>query len=181
MPTCDPIILTPAARAIISIKPKSVLEIGVGIGKWGVLVREYAEMWADHRFYKGEWQADIVGIEIHEGYRNPVWDVYNRVIVGNALDLAKTMDWDGSRFDLGIMIDVIEHIEKSQAAEYLAWLMTKCEKLLISYSNHDQQGVRDNKYEDHISKWAPEDFAAYHPTMLAGNEAEGWGLYLLSV
>lgn len=168
--------LTPACREIIRLKPKRVLDVGIGIGKWGVLVREYAEMWADHRFYANEWEVELTGVEIHERYENPAWGVYTRVFRGNCLDLVKTVDWAHSHFDLGIMIDVLEHIEKGAALEYLQWLTTKCKNVLLSYSNHEQKGVRDNPHEDHISTWRISDLPK-PCRLLAGGE--DWGLVLL--
>lgn len=46
MPTSQPENLTPVCQKILELAPnvQSALDIGVGIGKWGVLLREYLEV-----------------------------------------------------------------------------------------------------------------------------------------
>lgn len=180
LPTCDPLILTPACREIIGCQPNSVLDIGVGYGKWGLLVREYTEVWRHHRLYPSDWQVMLHGVEIHEGYRNPVWKLYDSVIVMDALHIPSSWSYphNDPAYDLCIMVDVIEHMPKPEAATLLEWLRRRCKKILISYSNHDQHGVGDNKHEDHVSKWKPTDFP--NPKHLLAGDEKSWALYLLT-
>lgn len=179
MPTCDPLILTPVARHICALRPESVLDIGIGYGKWGLLVREYAEVWHHHRLYKKDWKVKLIGVEIHEQYRNPVWGLYDYVHTMDALDILD--NWAPEPFDLCLMIDVLEHIPKDEALRLLRWLKANCKKVIVSYSNHDQKDVGDNKHEDHVSKWGQDDFRFVPASseLLAGDE-ENWGLFLLS-
>lgn len=178
MPTCDPLILTPACREIIRLQPSSVLDIGIGFGKWGLLVREYAEVWKHHRLYKKDWKVRLVGVEIHHSYRTPAWGVYDAVLDIDATFLPQCLEPAENEFDLGIMIDVIEHIPKDKAAPFLQWLKGRCKHIIISYSNHPQKDVGDNPHEDHVSLWCPADLPGCK-TFLAGDEKH-WGLYLLS-
>ncbi len=51
-------------------KPKSVLDIGVGFGKYGVLAREYLELWDEGKKYNDR-EIRIDGIEAFEKYITP--------------------------------------------------------------------------------------------------------------
>src|SRR5918995_1662999 len=87
------------------LRPRSVLDVGVGFGKVGMLVREYLECWYG-RYAPSSWQITLEGIEIFEGYRNPLWNsMYNRVHIGDA----KAVIGDLRPFDLAVCCDVIEH------------------------------------------------------------------------
>lgn len=182
MPSSDPRVLEGTCREIIIANPKTVLDIGVGFGKWGMLAREYTDIW-NFRFYKEEWTTHITGIEIHEAYRNPIWDIYNEVVIGDAdsvldlfaLDLFPEKD---KHFDLTLMIDVLEHFEKDKGLEILNKVMKISKQFIVSYANSEQKGVRDNKYEDHLSTWEDKDFRAYKRRLISGGK--GWGAYLLT-
>jgi len=174
MPTSEPAILTPICEEIIRLSPeiKSALDIGVGIGKWGVLLREYTDIFLHWRFYKKEWRTIVDGIEIHEAYKNPVWGVYNRVFIGDAREiLVKKV----KHYDLIVMIDVLEHFTREDGERLLKIMSEKCKYAIVSYHNCDQKDVRDNKHEDHLSKWSDEDFKTHKK--LAGTELSG--VYLL--
>jgi hypothetical protein len=43
------------------------MEIGVGFGKYGLLLREYLEIWGEGEVYE-DWLRKIDGIEIFEAY-----------------------------------------------------------------------------------------------------------------
>lgn len=176
MPTSDPRAILGACNEIIQTKPGSVLDIGIGFGKWGVLAREYTDIW-DRRFYHGEWKTYILGIEIHEKYRNPVWGVYDEVRIGDALKELGICAAAKARFDLAIMIDVLEHFEKDQGQLLLDKVMQVSGKFLVSYSNSHQKDVRDNRYEDHLSTWQDVDFERFNRRRIVGDET--WGLYML--
>lgn len=174
MPTSDPRVIESACKSIIWNKPESVLDIGVGFGKWGVLAREYTDIW-NRRFYKDEWKTLIHGIEIHEKYRNPVWEVYNMVVIGDAYETCKNVP----PYDMTIMMDVLEHFEKQRGLELVDNIMKVTKRFLVSYCNSDQKDVRDNPHEDHISKWGPKDFEKYSGSVLAKADDWSWATYEL--
>lgn len=175
MPSSDPRVIESVCRQIIIENPKSVLDIGVGFGKWGMLAREYTDIW-NYRFYKKEWITAVHGIEVHEKYRNPIWDIYDHITIGDAADILASGIWHKA-FDLVLMIDVLEHFEKEKGKTLIKDVMTVTDKFVVSYCNTEQKDVRDNKYEDHVSTWEDEDFKAYERRLLTGGP--GWGVYLL--
>jgi 2-polyprenyl-3-methyl-5-hydroxy-6-metoxy-1,4-benzoquinol methylase len=153
MPTSDPRLITPVAQKILELQPKTVLDIGVGFGKWGALAREYTDIWG-WRFYKEEWLTRITGIEAFEKYASPSWGNYDRVYIGKAEDLLP--QWDAT-FDLIIMMEVLEHIEKLTAHELLNHIFSVTNHAIISFSNIPQSNVRDNPLEDHVSTWTEQE------------------------
>jgi len=170
MPTCDPQLLTPVVQTIIRFNPLSVLDIGIGMGKWGVLAREYIEAWCHQQFYKDQWQSRIDGIEIYEKYRTPAWDVYDHVFIGDALDVLRK----STKYDLILMIDVLEHFQKDRGLILLDLIRQQSKYALISYSNTEQKDVCENKFEDHISKWDFQDFLPLKAEPLLTHDS--WGL-----
>jgi hypothetical protein len=141
------------------LNPQSILEIGVGFGKWGVVAREYLEAWQG-RFRREEWRVRIEGVEIFDGYRNPVWDAaYDQIHVGDAAEILKTL----GQFDVGLICDVIEHIEKPAGRDLINELLAHCQTLILTtplsfWAQGEEHGNRSQK---HLSLWSPEDFRGY--------------------
>jgi 2-polyprenyl-3-methyl-5-hydroxy-6-metoxy-1,4-benzoquinol methylase len=163
MPTSDPLLLTPVAREILSLQPLSVLDVGIGNGKWGVLAREYTDVWL--RRERENYAVMIDGIEIFEKYRNVNWVNYNHIHIGHVTDILPRL----KSYDLIIFIEVLEHIEKTEALELLDMCRSKCKLLIFSYTNCPQGIAFGNVNETHISTWAESDFV-FPITLLAKND-----------
>jgi SAM-dependent methyltransferase len=162
MPTSDPIFLTPVAQTICNLNPKRVLDVGIGTGKWGALIREYTDIWNQKDYYEGiNPRIYLAGIEIRKMYNNTLWKLYDRVMFGDASEVVKELDIF-KKFDLVLMIDSIEHIDKQKALQLLINLREISTKIIVSYSNLEQEGTELNPYEAHISTWGSADFS--HPT-----------------
>ncbi len=148
------------ATELQRLNPKSILDVGVGFGKWGVVAREYLEAWHG-RFHREDWQVRIEGIEIFEDYRNPVWDaVYDKIHIGDALTLLETL----GHFDVAIICDVIEHIEKPPGRELVQRLLKSCDTVILTtpLAFWPQQEEHGNAHEKHVSLWQPEDFQEFN-------------------
>ena len=159
MPTSKPELLTPVATQILALQPSSVLDIGVGHGKWGYLAREYTDIWM-RRYTRPEWKTRIDGIEIYPKYRNPVWDyAYNRVHTGNVLDLLSGLP----RYDLCLMLEVLEHFKKAEGLSLLSAILEKCDRAVISYTNCPQGEALGNVHETHRSEWSHDEISALTP------------------
>ena len=88
---------------IFNSKPKSLLDIGVGFGKYGFLSREYLEL-GDGRQKYNDWKIQIDGIEVFTEYLTPIHKfIYNEIFEGNALDILPTLK---TKYDLILLIDV---------------------------------------------------------------------------
>jgi len=153
MPTSHPMLITPVATQILQLQPKSVLDIGVGFGKWGSLSREYTDVW-NQREVK-DYETRIDGIEIFPNYRNPNWINYDEIHMGDAQQILPTLE----SYDLILFLAVLEHIEKAEALEFLDVCRSKCKTLIFSYTNTAQGAAFGNANETHLSTWAPEDFS----------------------
>jgi len=140
------------------IEPKRVLDIGVGFGRWGMTLREFAEVWFD-RVRPEEWTIEIEGIEAFE--RNIVDyhdEFYDRIHIGDALDVLPEIEGGWS---LAILGDVLEHFYKSDGEKLLADLVARSDYVLVNLPIGDdwpQEDKYENPYEEHKAVWELEDF-----------------------
>jgi hypothetical protein len=139
-------------QLIVLTDPKSLLDIGVGFGKYGFLAREFLELW-DGREEMGGWTRRIDGIEIFTDYLTPVHEyVYDSVYEGNATDVLPTLD---TRYDLTLLIDVLEHFDREPGEALLAEILRKSRNVIISVPrNIGVQGEAfGNPHETHRFQW----------------------------
>jgi hypothetical protein len=147
---------------IIYLKPDSILDIGVGFGKYGVLCREYLELW-DGRGRYSEFIRRIDGVEAFQNYITPLHRfVYSNIYVDDALDLIDKLDFN---YDLVLLIDVLEHFKKEDGQLLLNKILRKNKALLVSTPKKvsDQKDAFNNTYEIHQSQWTK------HELSLLGN------------
>ena len=99
--------------------PRSVLDIGIGMGQYGFLLRtnlENVNLFDIHgetakQRDRAEWQVRIDGIEGYAGYLTPVHTyAYTNIMIGNAMALLPSLA-DGT-YDLVLAIDILEHLDK---------------------------------------------------------------------
>ncbi len=152
--------IAPIMEIVLATRPQSVLDIGVGFGKFGFLCREYLELWDGRETY-GDWQKRIDGIEAFEPYITPVHEyIYNNIYVGNALEILPTLE---SHYDLILLIDVIEHFSLTDGQELLTECSHRSKACLISTPTiaSPQESAFGNPFETHRSQWTHEQFATY--------------------
>jgi hypothetical protein len=143
---------------VVRLQPRSVLDIGVGFGKWGFLCREYLDIFQG-RYLPAEWQTRIEGIEAFPAYATPTYDyVYNQIHYGDVREVLAGLP----EYELIIIGDVIEHFEKQVGLELLAELKRKSAFVLLSSPTvfYPQGDAFENEFERHLSFWTIEDFAA---------------------
>lgn len=140
-------------------KPKSILDIGIGNGKWGFLSREYLDIYGcGTNWRKDTWTTRIDGIEVYEPYikENPsIQHNYNNVYVGNVLEILPTLQ----NYDMMFMMDVLEHIEKEEAVKLLNLILSKSKTFVLSVPLGDWRYTfkGENKAESHLSVWTEEE------------------------
>ncbi|MEW5995165.1 MAG: class I SAM-dependent methyltransferase [Candidatus Zixiibacteriota bacterium] len=160
MPSSHFLQLNEIMQLIFLTRPQSLLDIGVGFGKFGVLAREYLELW-DGRVKYGEWTRRIDGIEAFEQYLTPLHDyVYDHVHIGNALDILPTLD---IRYDLILLIDVLEHFTYEEGQLLLETCRKKGRNLIVSTPKDigAQGEAFGNPYETHKFQWQPWHFERF--------------------
>jgi hypothetical protein len=87
MPTSSYLQLNEITQLIYQTRPHSVLDIGVGFGKYGVLAREYLEFWGAAADYE-KWTRRIDGIEVFDKYLTPLHKyVYDNIYTGDAREI----------------------------------------------------------------------------------------------
>lgn len=125
---------------IRSRKPKSILDIGVGSGFYGEMIRRDLP------------EVRLEGVEPFVQYSNSRWECYNYIYREDVRTLVC------QPCDLFLMVDVIEHMSKEDGHALLARLPGP---VLVSSPWHYIQGPDENPLQAHVSEWTLADFAAY--------------------
>ena len=162
MPSCRPTIVPLVVHLVRQLKPRSILDVGIGFGKWGHLFREYSDILeAEHdpsRYQKQNWQVRIEGIEAHAPYVTPMHVfLYDRIYIGDATVLIRSL----STYDVIFLGDVIEHLEKDVGMELLREALEHASKAVIVSTPKYETGQEDlcgNEFERHRSLWTAADF-----------------------
>lgn len=159
MPSSQPDNISTIVKWITEIDPASILDVGVGFGKYGVLAREYTDL-RHGRYYRKDWKVVIDGIEIFDPYVNPVWDIYDRVFCEDAVELLHHL----KNYELVLLCDVIEHFEKSVGHAVLAECRRMATRAVIVSTpviRYPQDPMHGNEHERHRSEWCQEDFPGF--------------------
>jgi len=124
----------------ISPRPKRILDVGMGCGTYGMLCRAYLEMSNSGRYERGDWETQLIGVEVFEPYRNPMWAfAYDEVHVGDAVKLVPTLTF---------LDDVLSR------SSYV---------IVSSPCGHtEQEAIFGNEAERHVSGWSKRDFRGCH-------------------
>jgi len=158
MPSSRPIAINYVCNKILELNPMSVLDIGIGFGKFGFLAREYTDVWHG-RYFK--WETKIEGIEAFERYVGLLQRlVYDKIHIGDALDVILHLD---CKFDVIICADMLEHLEKDRGLKLLKAIRDKGEYsiIVLPMFPSPQGAVNDNEYELHRAKWDYPELAEF--------------------
>jgi hypothetical protein len=148
---------------IIESNPQTLLDVGVGLGKYGFLAREYLELWGHGHSsaWRGRegWRRRIDGIEAHGQYLTPVHSyIYDQVHVGNALEVLPRLK---EKYDLLLLIDVLEHFERDDGIRLLSHCRESARNIIISTPKDigDQHESWGNPFETHRHQWTRSELA----------------------
>ena len=153
---------------IFNSKPKSLLDIGVGFGKYGFLSREYLEL-GDGRQQYNDWKIQIDGIEVFTEYLTPIHKfIYNEIFEGNALDILPTLK---TKYDLILLIDVLEHFDFEEGSKILSECMKRGRNIIISTPKDIgiQTDSFGNVYETHKFQWEVKHFEKFEKKFFVPN------------
>jgi hypothetical protein len=137
----------------------SILDVGAGFGKYGVLCREYLELW-DGRYQYHDFQRRIDAVEVFADYITPVHRfIYNNVYTEDILTLIPKLD---IKYDMVLLIDVLEHFEHPIGQNLLERLLTidrKAKGVLVSTPKNPspQKAKFGNHYEIHRARWTEDE------------------------
>jgi trans-aconitate methyltransferase len=148
-------------RTIVDIvsllKPKIVLDVGAGAGKYGRIIRSICP------------DVHISAIEVEEDYihRFNLHGIYDEIVCGEIQKLLSPQ-YVEAEYDLAILGDVIEHLKKSEGIDVLNFLMYRTRWLLVVYPvQYLQNSVDGYLHEAHISVWGETDFVGFETSHIA--------------
>lgn len=165
MPSSRPNTIPTVIHIVKQLRPASILDVGVGFGKWGHLFREYTDIVAaEHdpkRYKRKHWQVRIDGIEGHAAYLTPMHRfLYSEIFIGDARQIVRRL----SRYDLIFLGDIIEHFDKADGLSLLRRCVAKANKaVVLSTPKHEtlQADLCGNELERHRSLWSATDFKEF--------------------
>jgi len=148
MPTSEHWQIPRVCDVLTAEQPASVLDVGAGYGKYGLLAREFG----------GATRVDAIDAN------PPRFPVYDHVHLGDLRDLDTLLPRDAPHYDLALFIDVIEHLEKPDAWAFLARLAKRARKVLVTTPwGFRPQEIAGMPWETHRSGWYPWEFGReYH-------------------
>lgn len=143
------------------IKPRKVLDVGKGYGKYGFLLHEYLGIPEDVKIdrtksMKEQSRLQIDCVEVDEDLLLPhLSQFYREVIVS---DIIRSYESLGT-YDLVMMIDVIEHLPKADAIKIVKHFVEQGAYVLVAtpYDFFEQER-NQSVYEHHVSHWTVKDF-----------------------
>lgn len=181
MPSSDSSNIHTILQIASKIKPKKILDIGPGCGKYGLMFREYLD---GHRqgsafHVKSSWKLIIDACEIFHAYITPAHEyIYNNVF---KCDVKELWRYGTIRnYDLIFLGDVLEHFGKDEAFRVLDMLnrtfLNNGGHILISTPNFESQWNKplpfNNEYEKHRCRFTPRDFKSIPNFALESCKAE---------
>lgn len=154
--------ISPILAEITHLNPRSILDVGCGLGLYGMLCRIHLDLYHDTEFYRkldgsSSWHTRIDGIEGCETYTPfiPKW-AYDNIYVGNTLDIVPTIA-DG-QYDLILILAMIEHLTREQGIQLITQLKRIGRAIILSVpKNWQEQEINGYPLETHRSHWTEQD------------------------
>jgi hypothetical protein len=162
MPSSRPDSIPAVISLVWQISPASILDVGVGFGKWGGLFREYTDIILSERdtdrYDKPNWKVTIEGIEAFPRYLTMLHAyAYDRIHTGDVRDVLPTL----GKYDLVFMGDMIEHLPKPDGMRVIKQALNQSAHYVIITTPRretGQEALCNNQYEVHRALWHPRDF-----------------------
>ena len=143
------------AEAIVAtaaaLNPTRIVDLGCGTGKYGFLLRERLDL-ACGRADRSVWQVRIDAVDGYAPYLTDLHrSVYDEVIVADVREFVATAS---GRYELALALDVLEHFEPDDGAEFIRATLRISDHLIVSTPRgYYQQEGRANQLERHLSWW----------------------------
>ena len=158
--------------------PSSILDVGIGFGKWGHLFREYTDIASSaadpERYSRVNWRVNIDGIEGYPPYITEMHRfIYNEIHVG---DMCRVIT-DVPLYDVVFLGDVLEHVEKHTGQTLVAQCIQHARKAVIitTPAKETSQGALcGNELEVHRSLWAKEELREFEGSHVTRAPGETW-------
>lgn len=175
MPSSRVITIPIVISVLRQVSPRTILDVGVGFGKFGFLFREYTDIVGSAkepgRYPKSGWKVRIDGIEGHAPYIHDAHRyIYDDLHIGEASAVLPTL----GRYDLIFLGDVVEHLPMEQGKALLALALEKADRCVLAVTPRYDTGqgcLHDNPLEIHQSVWTPADFRSLGPCKITFADA----------
>lgn len=165
MPSSRPNAIPVVVHILKQLEPQSILDIGVGFGKWGHLFREYTDILHSEnepaRYAKENWRVTIDGVEGYPQYLTPMHRfLYDHIYEGDVRHKLAEL----KSYDMIFLGDIIEHLTMEDGKQLIHGLLEKTNKaVVLSTPKYEtsQGDLCDNELEVHHSLWAASDFLEF--------------------
>jgi len=139
-------------NTVLAADPKRVIDLGMGTGKYGFLIREQSDL-ANGRIDRDAWQIKIDGVEGYAAYIGSHQQaVYDTITVAEVADFLSRSDSDS--YDFALALDIIEHFSPADAVGVVKDALRVSEYVLISTpKGFYAQQHGGNELETHRSWW----------------------------
>jgi len=169
MPIGSFTVIPHVAKQLATQRPGRVLDLGIGSGFYGAVVRQWVDLGVR------PWNTFLVGVEAWADYRNPLWDLYDVVVIDTIQGYLARFE---EQFDSVILGDVLEHFESSEGAALLGQAQARVAPggtLMVATPAVfvEQSAVDRNELERHRSVWTAADLRSLgFQTVLSGDELQ---------
>ena len=160
MPTSDPHQIPVVLAELVRLDPVSVVDLGAGYGKYGPLIREYVDDW-------GPFGTELTAVEGHLPYARRAhlnYDAYDTVYHGTIEGWVEQQEKLKTQpYDVGLLVDVLEHWDKSEGAAILNRLCSVCRRMVVATPREpaEQDAPYGNPLDTHRAQWREQDFAQF--------------------
>jgi hypothetical protein len=160
MPTSPYSHMETFVRFLMQSRPRSIIDIGLGNGKWGFLARDCLDVMLNESYHRSRWQVRIDGIEAFPDYiQDHQRAIYDTIHIGDAFEVIDHLE----QYDLVVLGDVLEHFEKAQALEFLDKCAAHAQQYLAVFiplgNTWRQPAIYGNPFETHRSAWFFDELA----------------------
>lgn len=166
MPVSTHTQISPILDQVLQEAPKTVLDVGCGLGVYGGLCRIYLE--GDNLYDKKNrtWNRKenwATKIDCIEGFEKYITDfhrvVYNNIFIGNASAVLTNLPDKG--YDLVLALDIVEHLEKLEGVQFIKELQRVGKTVILATpSQFVEQTVPENPFENHRSVWDKDELVS---------------------
>lgn len=159
MPSSHTFQLNEIMELVILTDPKSILDIGCGNGKYGLLCHERLNLWDTDDLNNK--RVTIDAIEGFPKYITPVHQfIYDKIYLNEVFEALKNIN---KQYDLILLIDVLEHFTEERGERLVSECLNLSRNLVISTPKNigHQEEAFHNPLEVHRAQWGKEDFSRF--------------------
>ncbi len=177
MPISNYLQISPILDQIIKLQPRSILDVGCGLGIYGALSRIYLE--GDNLYdrtnltwnKKENWAVRIDGVEGFDKYITDLHRfIYNEIFVSNVKTIL--CSFKDRSYDLVLAVDILEHLTKEDGAPFIKELLRIGKNIIVATpAEFVEQAVPENPLENHLSFWNKEELEAFGFSILEERHA----------